>query len=59
MVRVEHDLTLEEISQFAGVASETIGAKLRDLEDRELIRLRSDCLEIVDAQGLAALATEK
>jgi CRP-like cAMP-binding protein len=59
VVRVEHDLTLEEISQFAGVAPETIGAKLRDLEERGWIRVRTGCLEIVDAHGLAALASER
>src|SRR5262249_52499087 len=59
VVRVEHDLTLEEISQYAGVATETVGAKLRDLEERGWIRLRGDCLEILDAHGLAALASEK
>lgn len=55
IVRVKHDLTLDEISQFAGVAPEHIGALLHDFEDRGWIRLENNCLQIVDAQSLAAL----
>ena len=55
VVRVTHDLTLEEISLFAGVAPETVDATLRDFRDRGWIRFEDSCLEIVDGQGLAAL----
>jgi CRP-like cAMP-binding protein len=55
VVRVMHDLTVGEISLFAGVAPETVDATLRDFRDRGWIRFEGSCLEIVDAQGLAAL----
>jgi CRP/FNR family cyclic AMP-dependent transcriptional regulator len=55
VVRVERDLTFEEISQFAGVASASLDATLREFENRGWIRFEKHCLEIVDAQGLAAL----
>jgi CRP/FNR family transcriptional regulator, cyclic AMP receptor protein len=53
VVRVAHDLTLEEISLLAGVSPETVDATLRDFRDRGWIRLEDSCLEIVDGQGLA------
>jgi CRP/FNR family transcriptional regulator, cyclic AMP receptor protein len=55
VVWVTHDLTLEEISLFAGVAPETVDATLCDFRDRGWIRFEDSCLEIVDGQGLAAL----
>jgi CRP/FNR family transcriptional regulator, cyclic AMP receptor protein len=55
VVRVAHDLTLEEISLLAGVSPETVDATLRDFRDRGWIRLEDSCLEIVDGQGLATL----
>jgi CRP/FNR family transcriptional regulator, cyclic AMP receptor protein len=55
VVRVTHDLTLEEISLFAGVAPETVDATLRDFRDRGWIRFEDSCLEIVDGRALAAL----
>ena len=59
VVRVVHDLTLDEISLFAGVTPETIAATLRDFKDRGWIRFEENCLEIVDGQGLAALPTRR
>ena len=59
VVRVTHDLTLEEISQFAGVVPETVDATLRDFRDRGWIRVEGSRLEIVDGQGLAALPARK
>jgi CRP-like cAMP-binding protein len=55
VVRVQHDLTLEEISHFAGVAPKIVEATLRDFSDRGWIRLGGDTIEIVDGQRLAAL----
>jgi CRP/FNR family transcriptional regulator, cyclic AMP receptor protein len=54
VVRVEHDLTMRELAQFAGVVPERIGATLRDLENGGWIRLEDQRIEIVDAHGLAA-----
>ena len=55
VVRVQHDLTLDEISLFAGVSPESVDATLRDFSDRGWIRLADNSLEIVDGHGLAAL----
>ncbi len=52
-MRVVHDLTLEEISLFAGVTPEWIDATLRDFRNRGWIRFEDNCLVIVDGQGLA------
>jgi CRP/FNR family transcriptional regulator, cyclic AMP receptor protein len=59
VVRVLHDLTVEEISQFAGVASELVNATLCEFSDRGWIRIEAGCLEIVDGQGLSALPIRK
>jgi CRP/FNR family cyclic AMP-dependent transcriptional regulator len=53
VVRVVHDLTLEEISLFASVPPETVAATLRSFEDRDWIRADDGCLLIMDSQGLA------
>jgi CRP/FNR family transcriptional regulator, cyclic AMP receptor protein len=55
VVRVMHDLALNDISLFAVVPSETVDATLRDFRDRGWIRFEDSCLEIVDGQGLAAI----
>jgi CRP/FNR family cyclic AMP-dependent transcriptional regulator len=59
VVRVVHDLTLDEISLFAGVAAEAVDATLRDFRARGWIRFEDNCLEIVDGQGLAALPARR
>jgi CRP/FNR family cyclic AMP-dependent transcriptional regulator len=59
VVRVMHDLTLDEISLFAGVAPEAVDATLRDFRARGWIRFEDNCLEIVDGQGLAALPARR
>jgi CRP/FNR family cyclic AMP-dependent transcriptional regulator len=55
VVRVMHDLTLNDISLFAVVSSETVDATLRDFRDRGWIRFEDSCVEIVDGQSLAAI----
>jgi CRP/FNR family transcriptional regulator, cyclic AMP receptor protein len=55
VVRIMHDLTVDEISQFAGVAPEAVDATLCDFRDRGWIRFEGNCLEIIDRQRLAAL----
>jgi CRP/FNR family transcriptional regulator, cyclic AMP receptor protein len=57
VVRVVHDLTLKEISLFAGVPSEMVAATLDDFADRGLIRFEDDTLVIVDGHGLASLSS--
>jgi len=58
VVRVKHDLTLDEISLFAGVSPEPVDATLRDFSDRGWIRLAQNSVEIVDGHGLAALPAQ-
>jgi CRP/FNR family cyclic AMP-dependent transcriptional regulator len=55
VVRVMHDLTLDEIALFAGLTPEAVDATLRNFTDRGWIRFEDNRLEIVDGQGLASL----
>ena len=59
VVRVMHDLTLDEISLFAGVTPEAVDATLCDFRARGWIRFEDNCLEIVDGQGLAAVPARR
>jgi CRP/FNR family transcriptional regulator, cyclic AMP receptor protein len=56
-VRVVHDLTLEDLSLFAGVSCETTDAALREFEDRGWIRLEGNSVVIRDAHALGRPAT--
>ncbi|OBG29513.1 Crp/Fnr family transcriptional regulator [Mycobacterium sp. 852002-51057_SCH5723018] len=55
VVRIVHDLTLDDFSLLVGVAPETIGATLRDFERRGWIRLEGNSVVIVDGQALSRL----
>jgi CRP-like cAMP-binding protein len=59
VVRVVHDLTLEEISLFAGVPLGTVAATLRYFEDRDWIRADDGCFLIMDSRGLAGVSTRE
>jgi CRP/FNR family cyclic AMP-dependent transcriptional regulator len=54
VMRVVHDLTLDDFSLLVGVAPETTDAKLREFEDRGWIRLEDNSVVIVDGQALAS-----
>jgi CRP/FNR family cyclic AMP-dependent transcriptional regulator len=54
VVRVVHDLTLDDFSLLVGVAPETTDATLREFEDRGWIRLEDNSVVIVDGQALAS-----
>jgi CRP/FNR family transcriptional regulator, cyclic AMP receptor protein len=58
VVRVEHDLTLEEASLFAGVHPDTISETLRDFTSRGWIRIEDGFLVIVHGQALTSLCAE-
>jgi CRP-like cAMP-binding protein len=58
LVRVAHDLTLNEISLFTGVTQERITTTLSDFADRGWIAFDGGCLLIVDGHGLARVSTE-
>jgi CRP/FNR family transcriptional regulator, cyclic AMP receptor protein len=55
VVRVEHDLTPEELALFAGVTPDVIDATLGDFGRRGWIRCADDCLVIVNRQALAGV----
>jgi CRP/FNR family cyclic AMP-dependent transcriptional regulator len=54
VVRVVHDLTMEDFSLLTGVAPETIGETLQEFQDRGWIRLEDNSVVIVDAHALAS-----
>jgi CRP/FNR family cyclic AMP-dependent transcriptional regulator len=54
VVRVMHDLTLDDFSLLVGVAPKTTYAALREFEQRGWIRLEDNSVVIVDAQALAS-----
>jgi CRP/FNR family cyclic AMP-dependent transcriptional regulator len=56
VVRVVHDLTLDDFSLFVGVAPMTTAAALCEFEQRGWIRLEDNSVVIVDAQALASCA---
>jgi CRP/FNR family transcriptional regulator, cyclic AMP receptor protein len=55
VVRIVHDLTLEDLSLLVGVAPQTIGTTLHDFEDRGWIRLEDNSIVVVDSQALASV----
>lgn len=55
VVRVVHDLTMDDFSLFVGVAPEAINATLLDFEARGWIRLEHNSIVIADAQALRSV----
>jgi CRP/FNR family transcriptional regulator, cyclic AMP receptor protein len=53
VVRIVHDLTLEDFSRLVGIPAETVGKTLRDFEDRGWIHLDGKSVVVVDSQALA------
>ena len=51
-IRVNHDLTQEEIGQLIGVARETVNAVLNDFSQRGWIRLQGKSILITDSERL-------
>jgi CRP/FNR family cyclic AMP-dependent transcriptional regulator len=51
-IRVNHDLTQEEIGQLIGVARETVNAVLNDFSHRGWIRLQGRSILITDSERL-------
>lgn len=56
VVRVVHDLTLEDFSLLVGVAPEAICETLREFEDRGWIRLEDTSVVVVDAHSLSTVS---
>jgi CRP-like cAMP-binding protein len=55
LVRVVHDLTLNDFSRLVGVDPKAIRAALRDFEDRRWIRFEGNSVVIVDAEAIASV----
>jgi CRP-like cAMP-binding protein len=55
VVRVVHDLTLEDLSGLCGASVEIIDKTLRDFEDRGWIHLGEKSVVVLDSQALASV----
>jgi CRP/FNR family transcriptional regulator, cyclic AMP receptor protein len=55
-IRVEHDLTQEELAQLVGASRETVNKALADFVERGWIRLQGKCVIILDRPRLARRA---
>ncbi|CAN5772864.1 cAMP-activated global transcriptional regulator CRP [soil metagenome] len=55
-VRVEHDLTQEELAQLVGASRETVNKALAEFVERGWIRLQGKCVIILDRPRLARRA---
>ena len=54
VVRIVHDLTLQDLSRLVGASPELIGHALRDFENRGWIRLDDKSVVVIDSQALAS-----
>ena len=55
-VRVEHDLTQEELAQLVGASRETVNKALAEFVERGWIRLQGKCVIVLDRPRLARRA---
>jgi CRP-like cAMP-binding protein len=58
VVRIVHDLTLEDFSRLVGLSPESIGNTLREFEARGWIHLDDKSVVVVDSQALASVRSE-
>jgi CRP/FNR family cyclic AMP-dependent transcriptional regulator len=58
VVRIVHDLTLEDFSCLVGLSPELIGITLRAFEDRGWIQLDDTSVVVVDSEALASVRSE-
>ena len=54
VVRIVHDLTVDDFSRLVGVSPELIGKTLRDFENRGWIRLDDTSVAIADSEALSS-----
>ena len=54
VVRIVHEMTMEDFSRLVGVSPEVVRNTLGDLENRGWIRLDDDSVVVVDSQALAS-----
>ena len=58
VVRIVHEMTMEDFSRLVGVSPEVVRNALGDLENQGWIRLDDDSVVIVDSQALASLRSQ-
>ena len=54
VVRIVHEMTMEDFSRLVGVSPEVVRNALGDLENQGWIRLDDDSVVVVDSQALAS-----
>ena len=52
VVRIVHEMTMEDFSRLVGVSPEVVRNALGDLENRGWIRLDDDSVVVIDSQAL-------
>ena len=58
VVRIEHEMTMEDFSRLVGVSPEVVRNTLGDLENQGWIRLDDDSVVVVDSQALASVRSK-
>jgi CRP/FNR family cyclic AMP-dependent transcriptional regulator len=53
VVRIEHEMTMEDFALLVGVSPELVRNTLRDLENQGWIRLDDDSVVVVDSQAIS------
>jgi len=58
VVRIVHEMTMEDFSRLVGVSPEVVRNTLSNLENQGWIRLDDDSVVVVDSQALASLRSK-
>jgi len=58
VVRIVHEMTMEDFSRLVGVSPEVVRNTLGNLENQGWIRLDDDSVVVVDSQALASLRSK-
>lgn len=58
VVRIVHEMTMEDFSRLVGVSPEVVRNTLGDLENQGWIRLDDDSVVVVDSQALASVRSK-
>ena len=58
VVRIVHEMTMEDFSRLVGVSPEVVRNALGDLENQGWIRLDDDSVVVVDSQALASFRSK-
>jgi len=58
VVRIVHEMTMEDFSRLVGVSPEVVRNTLSNLENQGWIRLDDDSVVVVDSQALSSLRSK-